>query len=436
MPPAAEDECRQGCLHALFCFVLSRLFHLHLVSKNFYRKHCGCDLKLVGISFNHDSSSLNADAMNVRKNFTQAISAPEWTAGKTLATDSPAAYAIKETQGHKITIKAKFTISPNSATRAEIRADGGGVLGSLDSQIVTFANGVSVPEFVSFELHHHTIGNDGIKLEDITWNWKFRCCGGPDWEPLETTHHRIYIVLEEPTLPWKQQGFPNDQTPWTDALDYACVWAAGKKTRDDAATAITNAINANLGLVYDNASGASHYTVWAVVALFELTQFLAYLKNGMGLGNIVNCTDCATITTTFSNLVGCDLHASKMGSAFGFDLTPFRGIGAAGFGCPGFGCHFSYHEVAWKGGHGNADPLFDACLRVDGDLNPWAAPYVEIFPVNIVFSTNPGAPLPLAVPFNAQSYKERLCTNDAGGIGSCNPIGPWPNSSNGRRPVK
>ena len=425
MPPAdePEDECREGCLHALCCFVLSRLFHLHVISKNFYRKHCGCDLKLVAISFNHNSSSLNADAMNVRKNFTQAISAPEWTDGKTLATDSPAAYAIKETQGPKITIKAKFTISPKSATRAEIRADGGGVLGSLDSQIVTFANGVSVPEFVSFELRHHTIGNDGIKLEDITWNWKFRCCGGPDWEPLQTTHHRIYIVLEEPKLPWKQQGFSDTQNPWTDALDYACVWATGKTNRDDAASAITKQINANLGLVYDNAFGSSHYTSGGL-ALFELSQFLTYLKNGTGLGNIVNCTDCASITTTFSNLVGCDLHASKMGSYF--DLTPFRGIGAAGFGCPGFGCHFSFHEVAWKGGHGNADPVFDACLRVDGDTNPWAAPYTEMFPVNIIFSTQPGAPLPLAVPFNAQSYKERLCTNDAAGIGSCNPIGPWP----------
>src|SRR3989441_8935797 len=154
-----EDECRQGCLHALFCFVLSKLRSLHLVSKKYYRKHCSCDLKLVAISFNHDSASLNADAMNVRKNFTQGIAAPEWTVGKTLATDSLAAYAIKETQGNKITIKAKFTVFPKSA-KAEIKADGGGVLGSIDPQTVTFTNGVSVPEFVSFELHHHTIGID------------------------------------------------------------------------------------------------------------------------------------------------------------------------------------------------------------------------------------------------------------------------------------
>jgi hypothetical protein len=435
---AAPEECRQGCLHGLFCFLVSLLLRLHLIPKKFYRKHCSCDVKLVAISFNHDSSSLRADAMNVRKNFTQEISIPEWTMGKTLAADSPAAYAIKETQGNKITIKAKFTVSSNNVTKAEIKADGGRILGSLDSQIVSFANGVSVPEFVSFELKHHTIGNAGIKLEDINWDWKYRCCGGPTWEPLQTTNHRIYIVLEEPKLPWKQQGFPEDQNPWTEALDYACAWAAGQQNRDDAATAIVKQINTNLGLIYETANGAPHYLPPPLYDKFELTQFLAYLKNGTGLGNIVSCMDCASTTTTFSNLVGCDLHASKLGPKLGifFNATPFKSIGIAGFGCPSFGCDFPYHEVAWTGTHQNSDRIFDACFSVDGDSNPWAAPHTEMLVANIVFSTNPGAPLPRAVPFNDQSYRERLCTNDASGIGNCQSVGPWPTSSNGRRPVK
>jgi len=430
----STQKCRQGCLHTLFCLLLGVLRRLHVISRNFYRRYCSCGLRLVAISFNHDSASLSGDAMNIRKNFTQTVAVPEWTAGETLPADSPAAYAIRETQGRTITIKAKFMVSSNSVTKAQVRACGGGVLGQLDPQTITLANGVSVPEFVSFELRDHLIGADGINVEDVTWEWEFRCCGGCKWEPLATTRHRIYTVLEEPNLPWTQQPASDTQNPWTDALDYACVWAAGQQNEIDAATAITKQVNANLGLVYDNASGAPFYEPQPLCDKFELTQFLAYLRNGTGLGNIVNCMDCATITTTFSNLVGCDLHASKMGS--GFALTPFRGIGSAIFACPGFGCSFSYHEVAWTGSHGNADPLFDACLRVDNDTNPWAPPHSESFCVNIVFSTNPGAPLPFAVPFNAQSYKERLCTNDAAGIGSCNPIGPWPTSSNGRRPVK
>ena len=430
----SSQKCRQGCLWVLWCLILRWLRQLHLISKNFYHRHCSCNLKLVAISFNHDTASLNGDAMNIRKNFTQVVSVPEWTPGITLAADSPAAYAIKETQGNRITIKASFTAGSNNVTRAEVRARGGGVLGALDPQVVNFAGGVSVPAFVTFELKHHTIGVGGIKREDIKWIWEYRCCGGAEWEPLTITSHRIYIVLEEPKLPWKQQPYPDTQNPWTAALDQSCVWALGKTDRDGAASSVTSQVNANLGLAYDNASGAPAYETLPNCDKFELTQFLAYIANGTGLGNIVNCMDCATITTTFSNLVGCDLHASKMGTFFA--LTPFRGIGSAVFACPGFGCGFSYHEVAWKGAHGNGDPLFDACLRVDGDTNPWAAPHSELLPVNIVFSTNPGAALPLATPFNAASYKERLCTNNAGGIGSCNPIGPWPASSNGRRPVK
>jgi len=430
----SNQKCRHGCLHTLFCIFLGVLRRLHLISVSFYRKYCSCGLKLVAIKFNHDSASLSGDAMNIRKNFTQTVAVPEWTAGETLPADSPAAYAIKETKGKTITIKAKFTVTSNSVTKAQVRARGGGVLGAIDPQTITLGSGVSVPEFVSFELRHHQIGAGGINVQDIKWEWEFRCCGGSKWEPLATTRHRIYIVLEEPKLPWKQQPVADTQNPWTEALDYACVWAAGQQNQVDAATAITKHINANVGLVYDNASGAPFYELPPQYDKFELTQFLAYLTNGTGLGNIVNCMDCATITTTFSNLVGCDLHASKMGS--GFALTPFRGIGSAVFACPGFGCSFSYHEVAWTGAHGNADPIFDACLRVDGDGDPWGPPHSEIFCVNIVFSTNPGAALPLATPFNAPSYKERLCTNNAAGIGSCNPIGPWPASSNGRRPVK
>ncbi len=161
---SSENQCRRGCLHTLFCWFLGLLRALHLISKHFYRKHCSCDLKLAAISFNHDTNGLTGDAINVRKNFTTTVAPPEWTPAVTSAADSPAAYAIAETQGHKITIKAKFTISPWGATQAEIKADGGGVLGGLDPQIVNFANGVSVPEFVSFELGHHTIGNDGIDV--------------------------------------------------------------------------------------------------------------------------------------------------------------------------------------------------------------------------------------------------------------------------------
>ncbi len=190
-PKEQADAGGRGCLHTLFCLLFKLLVYLRLISEDYYHRRCACTVGIVAVSFNHDSSSLSADAMNVRRNFTAEVSAPEWTTGKTQATDSPAAYAIKETQGHTITIKVKFTISPTAFTQAEIKADGGGVLGAIDSQTVAFSNGVSVPEFVPVELHHHTIGNDGIKLEDIIWNWQYRCPGETTWRQMQATSHRI-----------------------------------------------------------------------------------------------------------------------------------------------------------------------------------------------------------------------------------------------------
>lgn len=57
--------------------------------------------------------------------------------------------------------------------------------------------------------------------------------------------------------------------------------------------------------MYETANGAPHYLPRSLYDRFELTHFLAYLRNGTGLGNIVSCMDCASTTTTFSNLVGC-----------------------------------------------------------------------------------------------------------------------------------
>lgn len=430
--PMTSLAGRPGCLCSLL-----KLLGL----KKLYRKHCVCECKIQieAIKFNHDVASFTNDALNIRKDFNTPVNVPEWTTGETQPDQSPAAYAIKETKGNVITIQAKFTIAPPAVTQAEIKAEGGGVLGALDPQIVHFVNGVSTPEFVSFKLNHHSIGTGGIKREDIAWRWKYRCPGDPVWRDMQTTNHRIYIILEAPTLPWKQQPFPDNQNPWTDALDFACAWAAGQTTAVGAATGVTSQVNGSLGLTYDMAQGASKYTTPAAGLTFELTKFINYLKNGIGPGNngnVVNCTDCGTIVTTFSNVVGCDLHASKMSSAFGFALTPIRAIGQAGFGCPNWGCSFSFHEVAWTGANGNADPIFDACLKVDGDNDPWSAPHVELLPADIVFTSLPGAPLPLAVPFNANSYRERLCANSNAGIGNCNSVGPWAGSNNGRRVVK
>jgi hypothetical protein len=198
----------------------------------------------------------------------------------------------------------------------------------------------------------------GIGSHIVHWQWQYRRTPSDPWTPFASSSHKVFTVLEVPKLPWQQQPYPDDQNPWIDVLDDACIWAAGHTTAADAAGAITTKVNEDLGLTYDMATGAAHYVLdsW-----FEARKFVDYLRTGAGLGNIVNCTDCASIVTTYANAVGCDLCASTMRAHF--DLTRIKAIGQPAWGCPLWGCDFSYHEVAWAGG-GHGEPIFDACLRV------------------------------------------------------------------------
>src|SRR2546429_2901605 len=82
---------------------------------------------LEAIKFNHDPNSATNDAFNIRRNETDPVDRPEWRRGISVtAAQSPAAYAIRETRGKVITIKAQFTGTANGTMRVraiEARSD-------------------------------------------------------------------------------------------------------------------------------------------------------------------------------------------------------------------------------------------------------------------------------------------------------------------------
>jgi hypothetical protein len=372
---------------------------------------------IKAIKFNHDPNSTNHDAVNIRKNKTQFINVPEWVQGiSTNAEDSLAAYAIKETEGNIITIQARFQADEN-IQQAEIRAIDptvtpsgcigwiikiflsifGNVLGEVKERSVTFsANGDS--GFVSFDLRNPQLSDAGVGIHYTAWKWQYRI-GRGSWTDMDTTRHKIYVILETPKDPWKQGPYnaTNDQLPWTDVMNYSCIWAIGEKNRDAAAGKVTERVNA-LGpsvIEYDCPGGGSHAYAIPLVwypTQFNCTEFLERLTGGPGLGKYVNCTDCATIVSTFANIVGCDLWQSRMAenpiteSSIGFDCNEVVAIGHTTWNTPCGWPGFTYHEVAWKGACDVNDELFDACLKVDGDNNPTGgSPHTPLLPVKMKF---------------------------------------------------
>jgi hypothetical protein len=431
---------------ALIEVIASLVASIALFVAAYLQKPASCNpppsVSLSAIRFNHDTTSSSNSAFNIRKNFTRNVDVPEWDPTDTRPEDAPAAYAIQETTGHTITIQARFAIGTASNVQMQMQALGGGILGAIDPITVTFRGGTSNPAFVTIPLNHQTIAAAGVSRQDITWTWQYRPASGGNWTTMATTHHRIYTVLKVPSAPWTQAGYPgNTQLPWTDVLDYACVWAAGAKTYDSAAAAVTTKVNQSLGLKYDMSSGASVYVdIDHALGLevFLCTQFVRMLAGGVGKGKVVNCTDCATIVATFANILGCELNESTM--AANFQLNQIIAIGQPTWGYPNWGSSFSYHEVAWMGANSYTSPLYDACLQVDSSSYPWTWPgsgHTPVLPLKMTFTTQGiSPPLPIPTPFTSPSYRERLCANSSAGIGACVPDGPWPDSNAGRRRVQ
>lgn len=402
------------------------------------------NVEIAAIKFDYDPTNSAIEALTIRRDYRNDVPVPEWVKGKTLPADSPAAYSIAKVSGKTITIQARFTITTRDAATATISASGGGILGAIPSFTVNFRNGVSVPEYVTIAVPNHRIASNGVQVQNIQWAWSYSIASGPSGS-MATTSHRIYSVLTVPNGPWTQSGRSDTQLPWTDVLDYACVWAAGTTSAGAAATAVTQKVYGTIGLTYDQRNGASAYTANNSQS-FLCTMFVDYLRTGRGKGNKVNCTDCAAIVSAFANILGCNLASSTMypASSGGFATNQMIAIGGTTWGYPFPGTPsqgvFSYHEVAWLGALSYTDPLNDACLQVDGGNNPWnwstppVSPHIADLPDPMQFTTQGISPsLPIATPFTSSSYRERLCTNNADGINACVPQGPWPLTNGGRR---
>jgi len=81
------------------------------------------NITLEAVKFNHDATSNTFDALNIRKNDKQFITVPEWRRGISVKPeDSPAAYALFDTRGNEITIRAKFKRADSTTQPVEIRA--------------------------------------------------------------------------------------------------------------------------------------------------------------------------------------------------------------------------------------------------------------------------------------------------------------------------
>jgi hypothetical protein len=361
---------------------------------------------LEAVIFNHDPADASTSAINVRRNALFASRIPEWIRSDP---QSDAAYAINPTRGKTITIRAQLRRSGSSPPRVEVRAVDpnvtANVLGEVAPRPVTFSAG-GLSAFETFALRDVRLAAFGVGVFPVTWRWQQRLDPHQPWLDFAETSHRIFALVSVPQSPWEQEPFvpSNTQIPWTDVLEYACRWATTARTLDDAAARVTQAVFDLGGEVVEYGCpilGATQYSF----PFFNCTEFLERLRGGFGRGRYVNCTDCATIVSTFANALGCRLWQSIMAGPAPFALNPIVTIGDNAWRTACNWGAFTYHEVAWKGACTSADSVFDACLLIDGDPNPAAASHQPLLVANMPFGAPGGyrdrlaAPTPSGRPF-------------------------------------
>ena len=166
-------------------------------------------ISLEAINFNYDPNSASRDALTIRKNEAEEIRGAEWTRGMTRPEESRAAYTIGQISANNLTIQAQFRRQAADPRSVQVYAVArpGNVLGDVLPRTITFGNGLSAFEIFDLDTRSQ---NPGVRVNDIGWDWYV---GGT---LRQTTEHRIYTLLAEPTEPWGQPGstLPEFQLPW------------------------------------------------------------------------------------------------------------------------------------------------------------------------------------------------------------------------------
>jgi len=367
-------------------------------------------MQVEEVHFNHNPGSVVGDALTICRNGTTgAIVAPEWTRGT--GRREPAAYA-RDVAG-PVTIKAKFSGGPANGTVSIRAVDANappaqppagclgliswffqklinaltGTIGDVAATFVSF-DGSGTSSLVSMPLNSPWLAQDGfVAKRNTVWRWQQETDNNV-WTDFDTTQHTIYVVLDTPTAPWVQAGDAT-QLPWADALDTACTWAVGARTKDDAAARITDAVNRVPNVSYTPST------------MFGFTDYYlkSYLNALSGGPFMMNCTDCADAVTTLSNLLGCNLAEGRF---FNLDTKPFLTLsGDASNPADWVTWNWSYHEICWLNDFAS-NTVWDGCLQLDMSNTP---AHLAQLPVKMTFDS----PSP-------DDYKSRLIASGTGDL--------------------
>lgn len=382
------------------------------------------ELAITSILFSHRRAN-SVCSINIRKNEGVMWPRPEWQPS-TETQRVPAVYRIARFAANTdlLQITAEFQCSDLTVHTVSIRGIAVGpnaaLTGDTNNVAVTLTNGVSGP--IYFTLANHTLNTGGIRRADTSWKWQQLKAGA--WADIKTTNHRLYTILDSVRLPWE---FSADwrECLWTDCLDFAFGWVAGRTTPQAVAGALTDGLYASARIRYD---GTAHYATIIDVGgiackAFQTTEFLKDWSELPAQILRFNCEDCADFIVTFANLYGCDLWQVGLGS--NFEVPNILFIGETDWRQPVNDQQikgvFNYHIVACESLNRGANydatqyKVYDPCLQYrNADGTATLAKNVQLSQYAAMPAVFPIVPAPLH-----GFYREDLLPNTQEGIGHC-----------------
>lgn len=288
---------------------------------------------VVSIQFNYEGGSSN-DALPIRKNASQTIDTPEWlpSAGR----NNTFAYTKGQTN-RKIQVVLHHNQTILQISSLHVKTLGGGyhpglvaetqvnfpLFGNQTTVILTMSGG-AVPNYVQFW--------------GFYYYWQVTKVNGIMQNPIinfgQTGGHNYYTLLGTPQTPMS--------IPWTDVLNYACVWAANQATELGVVTKITQNAYTVFGQNHTYDGNRTH----AVYPSFDLTGFMA--------NNWADCRDMSAVVNVFARAIGCpNAKAKRIEGGFYHDsIIP---IGNSDSIPP---APWGFHQVGWLSN------VFDACIKL------------------------------------------------------------------------
>jgi hypothetical protein len=167
-------------------------------------------------------------------------------------------------------------------------------LGDVIKTNVTFAGGVSSPQYVTFNIAGKTPTTINKTTTD-TWQWKAENIDGSGSDVCDfdvSGPHTVYTILDEPMPPWVN-AFGNQRNAWVTALDFAIITCGAQGQEEIPAMA---SITQHL---YDKHTYPADMEAkfWdEVLSMYLYTQYIASVPT-----SDANCFDSANgLFATFS----------------------------------------------------------------------------------------------------------------------------------------